>query len=82
MTKPTYDFNKFQDLSQAVQRINDGAVQGFDDYTSEYLAAAYALESAKETGYDDNASVEATLDFLVENGALFNFAEALTLATK
>ncbi|BBU96512.1 MULTISPECIES: hypothetical protein [Providencia] len=82
MTKPTYDFNKFQNLSQAVQHINDGAAQGFDDYTPEYLAAAYALGSAKETGYDDDASIEATLDFLVENGANFNFHEALKLATK
>ncbi|MGW1369379.1 hypothetical protein [Providencia hangzhouensis] len=82
MTKPTYDFNKFQNLEQAVARINEGAPQGFEQYTSEYLAAAYALSSAKESGYDEDSDIEATLDFLVENGANFEFSEALKLATK
>lgn len=76
----TYDFG-YTTLEGVVERVNTGAVQGFEDHTSEHLAASYAFDAAQESGFTDGASVEAHLDFLAESGAEFDHAEALRIAT-
>lgn len=56
MSKPTFDFNQFHNLADAVTCINRGAVQGFENHTSEYLACAYAIDAASNDVFpkDDN----------------------------
>lgn len=73
-TTPEYDFG-YTDLEGVVARVNKGAVQGFEHLTSEYLAAAYAVDAAE--GYPD--SIEFHLGFLSESGAVFNHSEALRI---
>ncbi|HHR6469834.1 TPA: hypothetical protein ACS8CE_003449 [Providencia alcalifaciens] len=84
MNKPTFDFNQFYSLSDAVACINRGAVQGFENHTSEYLACAYAIDAASDvvSPEDDNylSTVGYHLDYLLENGAEFDFQKALGLA--
>ena len=50
---------------------------GSDTRDAEEMAGQYAWEAAEESGYTDNASIEAQLDFLVEMGAEFDFGTAL-----
>lgn len=64
-----------------VERVNDGAVQGFEEHTSEFLAASYAYDAAIE-GSDnlsaiDSDTIEAHLEVLREAGADFQMASAI-----
>lgn len=78
MSKPSYDFNQFSSIESVAEFINNSPVQGFEDHTPEYLAAAYAIFSS-ECGEIEEA--ESHLNFLSEAGAEFVFSEALRLAT-
>ena len=64
-------------IGQVVELIND---EMSTDASAEMVAAKYALDGAKESGYNDNASIEAQLDSLVEAGAEFDFRKALEMA--
>lgn len=75
-----YDFG-YRTLEQVVERVNDGAVQGFEEHTSEFLAASYAYDAAKE-GSDslseiDSDTIETHLEFLRDAGADFQMANAV-----
>ncbi|WP_299195724.1 hypothetical protein [uncultured Amphritea sp.] len=50
---------------------------GSDTREAEEMAGQYAWEAAEESGYTDDGSIEAQLDFLVEVGAEFDFSAAL-----
>ena len=77
-----YNFG-YNTLEQVVDRVNIGAVQGFEEHTSEFLAASYAYDAAIE-GSDsietvDADTIEAHLEFLREAGAEFNMREAVKI---
>lgn len=78
--KPSYDFG-YKTLEQVVEQINNSPVQGFEDHTPEFLAAAYACDAQKESGYEiTQDAIEAHLDILSENGAEFDYQEAVKVA--
>lgn len=83
--RPRYDFG-YVLIEGVVERVNRGAVQGFDWLTSEYLAAAYAIEAAKEgveaAPEDTEDTIRAHLEFLSDAGAEFDEDEAVRLAIK
>ena len=56
---------------------SSGYFGGADTRDAELMAGQYAWEAAEESGYTDDASIEAHLDFLIEAGAEFDFAAAL-----
>ncbi len=64
-------------IKQVVELINN---QSATDASAEMVAAAYAWNAAEESGYTDNDSIEANLDFLRDSGAEFDFSEALEMA--
>ncbi len=64
-------------IEDVVALIND---ESATDATAEMVAAKYAWNGAEESGYSDDASIEAQLDALVEAGAEFVFSEALEMA--
>lgn len=77
-----YDFG-YKTLEQVAERVNDGAVQGFEEHTSEFLAASYAYAAAIE-GSDsietvDADTIEAQLEFLRDAGAEFNTRDAVKI---
>ena len=56
------------DIMQVVKAVNDAA-----QFAPEEVAAAYALQAAKENGYpNDLANIEAQLEVLLDAGAEFN----------
>lgn len=59
MELPTYDFG-YATLDQVVEKINNAPVQGFEEHTAEYLAAAYANQAQEDAGYelDEAAAIE------------------------
>ena len=74
-----YDFG-IATLKGVVESINNSPVQGYEDLTSEWKAASYAIRAQQESGYPiDEDSVEAHLDILVENGAEFEYQEAMRM---
>lgn len=78
--KPSYDFG-YKTLEQVVEQINNSPVQGFEDHTPEFLAAAYACDAQEESGYEiTQDAIEAHLDILSENGAEFDYQEAVKVA--
>lgn len=78
MSKPSYDFNQFSSIESVAEFINNSPIQGFDDHTPEYLAAAYAIDASETDSSDELA---AHLDCLVDAGAEFGFSEAPGLTT-
>lgn len=85
--RPQYDFNQScHSIEDVASRVNAGPVLGFDWLTSEYLAAAYAIDAAKDgaaDGYDyDEGAIRAHLDFLRDAGAEFDEEKAVRLAIK
>lgn len=64
-------------IQQVIELINDEMAT---NATAEMVAAKYAWDGAQESGYIDDANIEAQLDALVEAGAEFDFQDALTLA--
>lgn len=64
-------------IEQVVGLINDEMAT---DASAEMVAAKYAWDGAKESGYTDDDSIEAQLDALVEAGAEFDFSNALEMA--
>lgn len=50
---------------------------GADTREAEVMAGQYAWEAAKDSGFTDDASIEAHLTFLADAGADFNFSSAL-----
>lgn len=75
-----YDFG-YKTLEQVAERVNDGAVQGFEEHNSEFLAASYAYNAAIEgsdcLGAIDSDIIEAHLEFLREAGANFQMGNAV-----
>ena len=49
---------------------------GTDTRAAEEMAGQYAWESAKESGYTDDSSIEGQLDCLIEAGAQFDYGVA------
>lgn len=85
--RPQYQFNLHCfTIEDVANRVNAGPTLGFDWLTSEYLAAAYAIDAAKDgaaNGYDfDEKNIRAHLDFLREAGAEFDEEKAVSLAIK
>lgn len=78
MSKPSYDFG-YSSLESVVETINNAPVQGFEEHTPEYLAAAYAVDACSDEVTE--ANIEAHLDVLSEAGAEFSLFEAIKLAT-
>lgn len=75
-----YDFGD-KTLEQVAERVTAGAVQGFEEHTSEFLAASYAYDAAIE-GSDslsaiDSDTIEAHLEFLRDAGADFQMENAV-----
>ena len=64
-------------IDQVVELINCELVT---DASEEMIAAKYAYDAAEESGYTDDTSIEAHLDYLVEAGAKFDFQDALKMA--
>lgn len=58
-------------IGQVVDIINASEAE------AEVMAGRYAWEAADESGYTDDCSIEAQLDFLVDAGAEFDFGAAL-----
>lgn len=79
-----YSFNTHNcnTVESVVERINAGPVQGFEQLTSSMLAASYAAEAAVEAGYTSRASIEAQLDYIAGNGAIFDKGPTLDLAVE
>jgi len=73
-------------IQQAVEVINLAAKQsvpyfgGTDCRTPDEMAGEYALEAAEETGYTDDASIEAHLELLIAHGARFDVLKAMESA--
>lgn len=73
-----------QSIETIVEEINLGAVFGFENHTSEMLAANYAAESFDDDEVSDDdfeAEIETNLDYLEKNGAIFDRYEAWRLAS-
>lgn len=71
-------------INEVVEIINassngesSGYFGGTDTRDAEAMAGQYAWEAAKESGYTDDTSIAAQLDFLVEAGAEFDSTSAL-----
>ena len=64
-------------IEQVVALINEELAT---DASAERVAAEYAWGGAEESGYTDNANIEAQLDTLAEAGAAFDFRDAFKLA--
>ncbi len=79
MTTPTFDFG-YATLEQIAKSIKEAPVEGVEEHTPEYLAAAYVVQAQEETGYDlceDSAVVH--FEVLEEAGAQFDKVDALKL---
>lgn len=83
-TKMTNAITEARSIEQVVEIINASAAGhaseyfgGSDTRDAEIMAGQYAWEAAEESGYTDNDSIEAHLEFLVEAGAEFDFSAAL-----
>ena len=63
-------------LDEVVENINQ-SIRSNDAREAEEMAGQYAWEAAEESGYIDDSSVEAHLDYLIESGAKFDFEAAL-----
>ena len=79
-----YDFGH-KTLSEVAERVSEGAVQGFERDTSDYLAASYALNACQceidaDKCVEISEEVTAHLDILAEAGAKFNAEEAKFIA--
>lgn len=80
--KGIYDFG-ITSFDGVIERINSGAVQGFDDLTSEHMAASYEATAAIEAGYGIDADqIESHLDVLSEGGAEFDYSQASSLGVQ
>jgi len=65
-------------LDQVVALIND---ESASDASSEIIAAAYAINSVEESGYDLNEdNLEAQLDALILSGAWFVYHKSMEQA--
>jgi len=70
-------FDYVFDIAAAARIVTAGT----SSHTPEQLAAQYALEAARESGYAVDAdALSAHLDFLVDAGAVFDPAAALQIA--
>lgn len=78
MLKISNILNNTQSLSDIIKTINNG---GTYLHNSESIAAQYAYESQKESGYTiDKESIYRHLDVLIDNGALFNYKKSVEIA--
>lgn len=75
----SYDFGH-KTLEQVAERVTLGATQGFEELTSDFLAASYAAKAMQESGFCDEESAEAHLEILAEAGAEFDAKQAAKLA--
>jgi len=70
-------------IEEVVEIINTAAEStvkfsdGSDMRSPEEMAGEYAFDAAEESGYTDAASIEAHLEYLADQGAEFDFKEAL-----
>ena len=79
MNKISFDFGaqSCYSIEQVAAYINNSSdLQGFEQNTPEFLAAAYASGACE---YDSIEEAEAHLDFLAEAGAQFDAQKALDL---
>ena len=78
MKKVSFDFGALSchSIEQIAQYINNSPLQGFEQNTPEFLAAAYASESCESDSIEE---AEAHLDFLAAAGAEFDATKALAL---
>lgn len=81
MTNAITEAGSIDEVVEIINASNKGKssayIGGTDTRDAEAMAGQYAWEAAKESGYIDDTSIEAQLDFLVEAGAEFDFAIAL-----
>lgn len=84
MTNAITEAGSIEEVAEIINAANKGESSGYfggtDTREAEEMAGQYAWEAAEESGYTDNASIEAQLDFLVEAGAEFDFSKALESA--
>lgn len=73
-TYPSYDFG-VTDFHGVVRQINNATL-----HEPEYLAAAYAIDSVKESGYEDSDNIDFHLGLLIAGGANFDLPTATKLA--
>ena len=71
-----YDFGH-STFDQVVERINEGSLQGFEEYTSEFLAASYALSALQcKKGVDSTEEIKSEiifhLEILSDGGVMFD----------
>ena len=77
-----YSLTNSNSVDHVVNIINRDATEYDECYTSDYLAGQYAFESALDSGFFDEDSLESHLDFISENGAKFDKVNALNFAKK
>lgn len=71
----SYALNNTHSLAAVVELINEGTCEGMEgmEFTSDQLAGQYAYNAAVESEYPVDAdAISAHLDFLAEDGAVFN----------
>lgn len=67
-------------INEVIELINK---EELTDASPELIAAAYALDACRESGYGfGKEEIEAHLDSLVEAGAIFEFIAAREIAIK
>lgn len=79
-----YDFG-ITDLAGVVENINNSAVFGFENLTSEYKAASHAASAALESDDSiiiDGDNIGAHLEFLISAGAVFDNAAAVNIGVE
>lgn len=68
-------------LHEVVNDINTGVVQGFENWTSENIAANYAIDTISENDEEITEDLlDFHMDFLASAGAKFDLAKAVELA--
>lgn len=81
MTNAITEASSIEAVVEIINASNKGESSGYfggtDTRDAEVMAGQYAWEAAEKSGYTDDASIEAQLDFLVEAGAEFDFGAAL-----
>jgi hypothetical protein len=81
MTNAITEAGGIEEVVEIINVSKNGGASGYfggtDTREPEEMAGQYAWEAADESGYTDDESIEAQLDFLVAAGAEFDFSKAL-----
>lgn len=84
MTNAIAEASNIEEVVEIINASNKGESSdyfgGTDTRDAEVMAGQYAWEAAEESGYTDDASIEAQLDILAAAGAEFDFSAALESA--